>query len=84
VLIGRKDEICPAYRAESMYGEYKSSNWEPELSLIVYSHATHGFDVEGFKGGFDFSRGRLDFDPDATADAIARTRDFLARYLGAE
>jgi dienelactone hydrolase len=81
LLIGRKDEICPAYLAESLDRDYRSSNWKLEFSLTVYPNATHGFDVEGFKGGFDFAGRHMDYDPQATADAIARTKDFLAKYM---
>ncbi|MGD0727981.1 MAG: dienelactone hydrolase family protein [Spirochaetia bacterium] len=81
VLTGRKDQSCPAYLAESMDRDYKSSNREQEFSLTVYPNATHGFDVEGFKGGFDFAGRHMDYDPQATADAITRTKDFLAKYM---
>ncbi len=81
VLIGRKDDITPARLAESLERDYKSSSWNMEFSLTVYPNATHGFDVEGFKGGFDVDRHHLDYDPQATADAIAQTKDFLAKYM---
>jgi dienelactone hydrolase len=83
VLTGRKDERCPAYLAESLYRDYKRSNWKLEFSMKFYPNATHGFDVEGFKGGFDFDRFHLDYDPQATADAIAQTKDFFAKYMPA-
>jgi dienelactone hydrolase len=83
VLTGRKDDSCPAYLAESLDRDYKNSNRKLEFSLTVYPNATHGFDVEGFKGGFDFAGHRMDYDPMATADAIAQTKDFLAKYMRA-
>jgi dienelactone hydrolase len=80
-LIGRKDDWCPASFAESLGRDYKNWGWKPEFSLTVYPNATHAFDVEGFKGGIDFGSHHMDYDAKATADAIAQTRSFLAKYM---
>jgi len=84
VLIGRKDQQVRPDLAESLARDYRSSNWKQEFSLTVYPNATHGFDIEGFEGGFDFAGSHMEYDPTATDDAIGRTQDFLAKYLRAK
>jgi dienelactone hydrolase len=84
VLIGRKDDWCFASLAESLNREYKNWNWKYEFSLTVYPNATHSFDVEGLKGGVDIPSHHFDCDPQATSDAITRTRSFLAQYMRAQ
>ena len=79
VLIGRKDDWCPASHAESLDRQYKNSNWEPEFSLTVYPNAYHAFDYEAPER--IYLGHHLEYVPQATADAITRTRDFLAKYL---
>jgi len=81
VLIGRKDDWCPAALAESLGKEYKNWGWKPELALTVYPSSTHAFDVDWGKGGFTFGEHHMDYDEQATADAISRTKAFLAKYL---
>jgi dienelactone hydrolase len=82
-LVGKKDDWCPAALAESLDREYKNWNWKTAFVLRVYPNATHGFDDEGLKGGVNYLGHHLDYDSQATPDAIARTRDFLAKYVGA-
>ncbi len=84
VLIGRKDDVCPASLAEALDRNYRESNWKSEFSLTIYPDATHSFDVEGLRGGVDFKGHHKDYDPQATSDAIARTKGFLAKYLVSE
>ncbi len=84
VLIGRKDDWCPASLAESLDRDYKNSHWKSEFSLTVYPNAFHAFDVElppVIKYGMSFMGHHLEYDPQATSDAIIRTRSFLAKYL---
>jgi dienelactone hydrolase len=51
----------------------------PEYQLVEYPDATHAFDwAEAPPTYFGYS---LRYDPVATADAYARVRRFLAKYL---
>jgi dienelactone hydrolase len=84
VLIGKKDDWCPAYLAERLKEKYSAENWKPEFSLTVYPNATHAFDFETTPvGGVDFMSHHMEYDPEATSDAIAQTKAFLAKYIGA-
>ena len=79
VLIGRKDDWCPASLAESLDRDYKNANWKSEFSLTIYPNATHAFDVElpeAIKYGISVLGHHLDYDPQATSDAITRTEKF--------
>jgi dienelactone hydrolase len=50
-----------------------------EQKLVVYPNAYHSFD---FEEPDEYFQGHLlQYDPEATADAIIQTRDFLAKYL---
>jgi dienelactone hydrolase len=52
-----------------------------EFTLKVYPNAYHAFDFEWLK---EDSQGRhAEYNPEAASDAIAQTKDFLARYLTA-
>jgi dienelactone hydrolase len=85
VLIGKKDDWCPASLAEAMKIVYSSNNWKPEFALKVYPNAYHAFDYETTKpGGIDFLGHHIEYDPEATADAIAQTKVFLAKYCLAQ
>jgi dienelactone hydrolase len=81
VLIGRKDDACPASLTDSLKRDYAKTNYE--FSLKIYPNAYHAFDLEALKGGIVLNGHHFVYDPRATADAITRTRDFLARYIGA-
>jgi dienelactone hydrolase len=83
VLIGRKDDWCPAALAESLGKEWKDWNFKPEYSLTIYPNATHVFDQATLPAtGVTFLGHHFQYDPEATADAVNRTRDFLAKYIG--
>jgi len=83
VLIGKKDDWCPAAFAESLGKEWKDWNFKPEYSLTTYPNATHAFDYATMPpGGATILGHHLQYDPEATSDAVNRTRDFLAKYLG--
>jgi len=79
LLTGRKDEICLAFLAEGLKKKYVDHGWKPEMSLTVYPNAYHSFDIEGLD--FESSGRHFRWDPEAASDAIARTKDFLSRYL---
>ena len=79
VLIGRKDDACPASLASSLEKSYVGTDYE--LSLKIYPNAYHAFDLEALKGGIVLNGHHFEYDPRATSDAIARTRDFLSRHL---
>ncbi len=83
VLIGEKDDDNPASIAKSTKSLYDNTNWKPEFALTVYPNAYHRFDDETLKAGIMFLGHHLQYDPEATTDAIARTKGFLAKYLGA-
>ncbi len=81
VLIGRKDDACPARLTDFLKRDYAKTDYE--FSLKIYPNAYHAFDLEALKGGIMLNGHHFEYDPRATADAIIRTRDFLARYIGA-
>jgi dienelactone hydrolase len=86
VLIGREDDMTPVGLAEAQQKDYRTFGWKPEYSLVVYPGAFHWFDVEPPAGspskGTDARGHRIEYDAAASVDASARTRDFLAKYLG--
>jgi dienelactone hydrolase len=83
VLMGKKDDWSPLAGAEVLKEEYKDNEWNLEFSLKVYLNATHAFDIETLPaGGVDFPGHHMEYDPEATSDAIAETQAFLAKYIG--
>lgn len=83
VLTGRKDDISRVSLAESLESDSRKSKWTQEFALTIYPNATQAFDFEGLAGGYDDPYGHhIEYDPEASADAVARTRDFFAKYLG--
>jgi len=83
VLIGKKDDWCPAAFAESLGKEWKDWSFKPEYSLITYPNATHAFDYATMPPeGVTFLGHHIQYDPEATSDAVNRTRIFLAKYIG--
>jgi dienelactone hydrolase len=81
VLAGEKDDRCPVFLLNSVKRDYARTQYE--LSLIIYPNAYHFFDYETLKAGGENSPGHhIEYDPEATSDAITRTKDFLAKYLG--
>jgi dienelactone hydrolase len=82
VMTGRKDDQCRASLAESLAEEAKNAGWKEEFSLIIYPNATHAFDFEELAGGYDDPYGNhMDYDPEATADAVIRARDFFSKHM---
>jgi hypothetical protein len=79
LLTGRQDEICRVSLAEALKKKYVDQDWKPEMSLTIYPNAYHSFDMEGVD--FESSGRHYRWDPEAAGDAIARTKDFLSRYL---
>ncbi len=85
VLIGKKDDWCPASLAETLKEQYSANNWKPEFALKVYPNAYHAFDYETTKpGGIDFMGHHIEYDPEATSDAIVQAKNFLAKYCLAQ
>lgn len=82
VLIGKKDDACPASLANLLKRDYARTDYE--FSLKIYPNAYHAFDLEALKGGIVLNGHHFEFDARATSDAINRTRDFLARHIGAK
>ncbi len=79
VLIGKKDDWCPAILCEYLKKseEYRKSKYE--FTLKVYPNAYHAFDFEGLKE--DSLGHHAEYDPEAATDAIVQAKDFLSRYL---
>lgn len=72
ILIGEKDDWCPAIKCSNQLPAEPS---EYDLALKIYPGAYHDFDWEGID---TYTLGhRLLYDPEATADAINRVRSFL-------
>ena len=85
VLIGAKDDDTPSSLAESLKEEYTANHWKPEFVLKVYPNATHVFDYDTLPpGGTTFMGHHFEYDPEATSDAIAQTKTFLAKYCSAK
>jgi len=82
VLIGALDDICPARSTRTLKSDYAGTGLE--MSLTTYPAAYHAFDVEAVgEQGMTQNGHHLQYDPQATADALQRTRDFLRKYIGA-
>jgi len=83
VLIGAKDDDCPAARTEYLKAAYGKTKYE--LSLKIYPNARHSFDYDTFPpGGVDYQGHHYEYDPEATSNAVTQTRYFLAKYIGAK
>jgi dienelactone hydrolase len=81
IVTGRKDEICKAEAAEMLKAQHEGRPGEPEFSVTIYPNAYHAFDLEGID--LQMNGQHFRYDPEAAADAILRTREFLSRYGGA-
>jgi dienelactone hydrolase len=79
ILIGAKDNACPASKCETLQqtGVVKDSKYE--FKMKIYPNAHHAFDIEGINK--DVYGMHVEYNPEATTDAIIQTRDFLAKYL---
>lgn len=82
ILVGDKDDTCPASRCETLESSEEVKDSNAEFKLIIYPGAHHSFDFEGLKG--DFYGHHAEYNPEAAADAIQQTRDFLAKHLRTE
>ncbi len=76
VMIGDADDWTPAERCEAMVLEHETAN---DYELVIYPGATHAFDIEGLSTVV--AGHKLEFDPEATADAYRRMTAFLAEHL---
>jgi dienelactone hydrolase len=81
LLTGEKDDVCRAFLAEGLQKKYRDRKWKSELSLKIYPNAHHSFDMEGVD--FESFGHRYRYDPQAAADAIEKTKDFLQKHIGA-
>jgi len=82
VLTGARDDTCPASSTAGLESDYAGTGLE--MALTIYPDAYHAFDVEGAGvRGININRHHLQYDPDATVDALQRTRAFLGKYIGA-
>ena len=79
ILIGEKDDDCPAYKCETLQNDDSIKKSKYEFTLKVYPNAYHAFDFEGLK--IDDNGHHYEYNPEATADAIIRTKEFLMKYL---
>jgi dienelactone hydrolase len=78
ILIGEMD-FNNAHRCETRKDQTLNGA-AIELTLKIYPNAYHAFDYEGLNENDEWGR-HSEYNAEATRDAIARTRDFLARYL---
>jgi dienelactone hydrolase len=77
ILIGEKDDWCPAARCSNMVLTEKDN--KHEVVLKVYPDASHAFDFEGIDM---INQGHiLKYDPKATADAAIQIKGFLAKHV---
>jgi dienelactone hydrolase len=77
ILIGAADDWTPAPRCRFYAAGHPAG--AGRVQLIVYPSATHAFDSRQPKR---YVLGhKLIYDPDATADAVDRVREFLAQQL---
>jgi dienelactone hydrolase len=82
VLIGERDDICPARFTSTLKADYAGTGLE--MALTTYLNAYHAFDVEGTgERGINLNGHHLQFDHHTTSDALQRTRDFLEKYIEA-
>ena len=78
ILIGEKDDWCPADRCIKTKEYLEAESTDYEFKLILYSNTFHSFDfgiIEDFEGH------HIEPNPEATADAVIQTRSFLSKYL---
>ena len=79
ILIGEIDDWCPASRCITTKDEVISAESEVEMKLVIYPNTHFAFYYEGLK---EEKYGRhAEYNPEAAADAIAQTKEFLAKYL---
>lgn len=79
VLIGKRDDWTQVERCEAMKKIWLKKQKGHELILKIYPRAHHGFDMEGLNETY---RGhRMQYDPEAAADAIDQVRTFLAKHF---
>ncbi len=77
ILIGEKDDWCPAALCTELVAKEKKA--EHEIILKVYPGAYHAFYYDWID--FVYDGHRLLSDPIATADAAIQTRNFLAKHM---
>jgi len=79
ILIGEKDDWCPARQCENLqkYSGVKDSKYE--FTLKIYPNAYHAFDFEGLNE--DYLGHHVEYNSEATSDSINLVREYLAKYL---
>jgi dienelactone hydrolase len=93
VLIGDKDTWTPSSSCEAMaagrteLGAPRTPGDRSSIELVVYPGVHHSFDVLDLSlapaRGLTVHGHRVEYNEDATKDAIVRVRDFLRRTIGA-
>lgn len=78
ILIGEKDSQWSGCKSRKD-GRLKNADYE--LRVVVYPGAYHLFDYEGVK--INYQGEPMEYNPEAMADSISRTQDFLAKHLKA-
>jgi len=76
VLIGEKDDWTPAARCHHMDKRPRGIH---EATFIFYPNAYHNFDIP--RKNSTYRGHRLLYDPEATADAREKVKNFLSKYL---
>ena len=82
ILIGEKDDYCPVNKCETLQKAHSIKESQYEFTLKIYSNATHAFDFEGLN--INENGHHVEYNPEATADAVIQTKEFLAKYLKAK
>jgi dienelactone hydrolase len=75
ILIGESDDWTLSARCTRMMPKEPP---DPEVILKIYPGAYHDFDWPGAENAYGYT---LKYDPKATADAVVRVKDFLAKHL---
>ena len=78
ILIGELTDFFSAEKCSSMINIGETAR---DVILKIYPGTHYAFDFEGGKNSLGFGGTQMQYDPEAEADAIARVKDFLAKYL---
>jgi len=94
VLIGDADDWTPSSSCEAMVsgrtelGAPRTPGDRSSIELVIYPGAHHGFDLLDLSlaptRGMTFKGHRVEYDEDATRNAIMRVRVFLQRTIGGQ
>ena len=81
ILTGALDDWTPPQACKDMVK--RASDSGTEVDLVVYPNASHSFMVPQLRPGRRYLGHWLEYDEDASADALTQTRRFLDAHLAA-